>query len=126
MSKKLVYLSGDDTVRVLDEERAEQWQDEMFNSALDYTRAEGNVANDEDSEDYDSDIALKAGQEADGECKIFDLGDILDVIKSKADDEYNDFIDELREAGEDPMEIVEYEKVSEILNNEMCESSKIY
>ena len=32
MSKKLVYLSGDDTVRVLDEERAEQWQDEMFNS----------------------------------------------------------------------------------------------
>jgi len=126
MGKKLVYLTGDETVRVMESDDAEQYQQSLFQSALDDAREEGIVSSDEDSEDYDSDIALKAGQDADGECKIFDLGSIVTEINRHGTEECSDFIEELREAGDEVIGIDGYSDVVDILDNAQCESSLIY
>ena len=75
--QKIAYLSGDDTVQLMEKDDAENYRENCYQQLLESTRNEGIVANDEDSEDYESDIALQSGYDADGECQVHDFASIM-------------------------------------------------
>lgn len=125
-SKKLVYLTGDDTAKLMSESDAEEFQNSLYERAVQSAKDEGTLSASEDSDDYESDAAFKAGQDADGECKIFDYDDIMDKLSEASD--FGNFKEELDESfsNDSDVELMDYSEISEILEEAEPESSKIY
>ena len=125
-SKKLVYLTGDDTAKLMSESDAEEFQNSLYERAVQSAKDEGTLSASEDSDDYESDAAFKAGQDADGECKIFDYDDIMDKLSEASD--FDNFKEELDESfsNDSDVELMDYSEISEILEEAEPESSKIY
>lgn len=122
--KKLVFMSGDNTVKVFNsDEDANAFCNSMYENALQSARNEGIVTNDEDSEYYESDIALYAGQNANGECEVYDLESVINQLKATDYEEYSDFVEECKNG---TVDLTGYISLSDIIESAEPENSSIY
>lgn len=123
--QKIVYLSGDDTVQLMEKDDAENYRENCYQQLLESTKNEGIVANDEDSEDYESDIALQSGYDADGECQVHDFASIMKQYEAANPQEFEAFSETLRET-DGEVELLGFDGLRNILERSDPESSSIY
>lgn len=126
MEKKIVYLTGDDTVRVFDSfEDANYYRESLFEDALQAERDEG-LCVDDDSEDYESRIAFMAGQNADGECEIYDYNKVMDNVGKVSVREQREFAEECTGNSDDDIDLTGHDIVRQVIESMEPEESSIY
>jgi len=126
MEKKIVYLTGDDTVRVFDSfEDANDYRENLFEDALQAERDEG-LCVDDDSEDYEPRIAFMAGQNADGECEIYDYNKVMDNVGRVSVREQREFAEECTGNSDDAINLIGHDIVRQVIESMEPEESSIY
>jgi hypothetical protein len=126
MGKKIVYLSGDETVRLMNDSDASEYRESLYEKSITDAKESGELSCSEDSDNYEAEAAFKAGQDADGECKIFDYDDIVGKLADTNEEEYENFCEELGESDGEALDISSYDSLVDILDSAEPEESSIY